>query len=308
MKITNKHNLPEPYVKAAQPFDLEKRPDLLRVTTLTRPPMIAALERENWNKIVADVTDRLFILDGESRHYVLQGSSGDALSEVILEIEILGATVRGRLDLLEKNGTLSDYKKTSVFTVKNMKKEMRPEYEAQLNMYAYMATLMRKNASDVKQYWPEVHRLQIVAESRDWRQSEAKRDRNYPDKIEVIRVPKWSEKKVREYMEERVSLHMAARSGEYATCTDEERWKRDDKWAVMSKGRKNAVKLHDNEQDAKDHVDKIRTSESHYVEHRPGAYVRCDDYCHVRPFCPIYKVKEKLIDSKEYDSGAEIPF
>jgi hypothetical protein len=58
----------------------------------------------------------------------------------------------------------------------------------------------------------------------------------------------------------------------------------------MKEGRKSAVKLYDNQEDAlaavKELGDSIGLNPGHYVEHRPGNYIRCaGNYCLVAQFC-----------------------
>ena len=70
-------------------------------------------------------------------------------------------------------------------------------------------------------------------------------------------------------------------------CTDEERWLRPSKWAIKKKGRKRALKLHDTEREAQDHIDSLGAG--HEIEYRKGEAVRCMKYCPVAAFCPQFQ-------------------
>ena len=65
-------------------------------------------------------------------------------------------------------------------------------------------------------------------------------------------------------------------------CTPEQRWQQPDIWAVRTPGRKSAVKLHDTPAAAYAHAAELKNG---YVEQRPGAPIRCLNYCPVAGFC-----------------------
>ena len=123
-------------------------------------------------------------------------------------------------------------------------------------------------------------------------------------------VPLWPREQAQAYIMERVLAHQAAQSGracEYCggqpegesafagpcpqcggsglpDCTDEERWLRDTKWAVMKGGAARATKLHDTEEAATLHVAELQAKEPrvpYSVEFRPGTPTRCIHYCTV---------------------------
>jgi len=102
-------------------------------------------------------------------------------------------------------------------------------------------------------------------------------------------------------MEERVRVHRHARAGEgIIHCSDEERWSKPDKWAVMKEGRKSALRLLDSRLDAQrwcvtnDHVHlwekgkNIPFKKGISIVHRPGEDTRCEHYCAVSSVCPQY--------------------
>ena len=75
-------------------------------------------------------------------------------------------------------------------------------------------------------------------------------------------------------------------------CSAEDRWQKDNAWAVMKEGRKSAVRVFDNEKDAKE---LNKTDAKFYIEFRKGESVRCEKYCLVKEWCNQYQneIKQK---------------
>lgn len=276
MKILNKHNLPTPYVTAAQPYPPSEE-NRYRVSDLVTPPQISALYREHWDELEEDVIDRLWALAGQSKHYVLEQHTGEGImSEQPLSMDLEGNVITGTVDVYE-NGVLSDYKNTSVWTVKHLLEDInnRMDYVLQVNYYK---VLFEHQFPDLP-----VNQLQIVAECKDWRPSENKRYNDYPARIEVIPVPILE--LAQTLLGNALLNHIQAREGAPRPCTDEERWKRPDQYAVMKKGRKSALRVLDTEEEAQKWLDDQQFSLDLTIEKRPGAYVRCEEYCPVSKFC-----------------------
>ena len=73
-----------------------------------------------------------------------------------------------------------------------------------------------------------------------------------------------------------------------AISTAADRWSTGDKYAVMKKGNKRAIKLHDSEQAAIEHCENLNFSSGYkinFIEFRKGEDKRCEDYCLVKNFC-----------------------
>ncbi len=153
---------------------------------------------------------------------------------------------------------------------------MKPEWEQQLNIYAALAA-----ANGFK-----ITKLQIVAILRDWSKLRAARELDYPQVGVVVReVPVWSPGRQAGYLSERVLLHQKARTlsdDDLPLCTEEERWRKPDKYAVKKKGGKRALRLFDTRDEATDFA--ILNSGTE-IEHRPGEDTRCLHYCAVKEFC-----------------------
>ncbi len=276
MKITNKYNLPDAIVRAVtnDPYldSYNGRKADISATRLIAPARLVALQKKHADEIEEDVSDRIWSLLGTAVHHVIERATSDSdRTEERMFEEIGGWTIAGQFDLLS-DGTLYDYKVTSVWSVLDGAKD---DWVNQLNILDYLVG--------------GVDKLAIIAILKDWSWRRVKG--NYPkEQVVEIPIPQWSREEQKAYILERIRKHQIAQDilslgGEPAICID--RWQRPDVYAVMKEGRKSAVKLCDTEKDAQSRVDNL--SNKHYVQFRKGEAVRCDSrYCNVSKFC-IYK-------------------
>lgn len=279
MNLTNRHGLPDAIFRAVQGFDRDyenthKRRSDISATTLLNPPQAVQLGRQHFREIEEDASDRLWALLGQAVHAILAKAETSALTENRLYMGIGGWTVSGQYDRLTllPTGLLQDYKVCSVWEViYGLKKER----EAQLNV---LAELCAENGHEVTE-------LEIVAILRDWQKAKAENDPAYPQAgFSRIKVPLWPRTERRAFIEARVRLHQQARGGVIAPCSDEDRWYSGETFAVMKKGRKSAVRLHETKEAADKMVADLGAG--HYVEYRRGVNKRCESYCRVAAFCP----------------------
>tara|TARA_R110000787_G_scaffold38014_2_gene96094 strand:+ start:34 stop:903 length:870 start_codon:yes stop_codon:yes gene_type:complete len=280
MKITNVLNLPQPIVDAVQNDPYDSGESDISVTRLISPPRQVALANEHGRKLTEDCADRLFSLMGQAMHHILERGGdveGTRIIEKRLFADVGGWKISGQIDIWE-NGVLDDYKFTSVWETLNGLKEEKIQ---QLNMLAWLSRL-----NGIK-----VDKIRIVALYRDWSKSKAEFERDYPQhQIGVIEVPMWDDFKTAAFIDERVAIHQAARL-ELPFCTDEERWQRATKYAVMKEGRKSAFRLLDSSDAAmiycedKGFANDGELKTGYYVEIRRGEATRCKHYCAVAPFC-----------------------
>ena len=71
-------------------------------------------------------------------------------------------------------------------------------------------------------------------------------------------------------------------------CTDEDMWKKEDKYAVMKKNRKTALRVLSSEEEAREYVSNIDGKLE--IVKREGECSRCvGNYCGVADFCDQYK-------------------
>lgn len=286
--LTNKLNLPEPILRAAE-RELYSNGEGVRysVTELLKPPRMAALQRLYADAIVEDVADNIWSILGRIGHGILE-ASGAPITGAILEerlyADVLGVRISGAMDhtVLLPTGCLDDYKFTNVYAVSH---GLKREWEQQLNIYAWLRGL----------HGQTVERLRVVAILRDWLISRARAaalsGASYPQlQVVTLDVPLWPFEETQAFVEERVREHLAAdawAADAYSNpsaalveplCTDEDRWTRPTRYALMKKGRKTAVKLYDTNEEAQMVAN---AAPGQYVELRGGEPVRCIDYCTV---------------------------
>ena len=286
MKITNNHNLPQSFVDFARNDKYSKGHADISVTTLIDSPRVRVMRDHYHSERVVDVVDNIWALFGTAVHHVLESTepSDDVVIEERLFTKINGWVLSGAVDHQVIKGQtveITDYKVTSVWSVIHGK----IDWERQLNVYAY---LVQKNKGK------KVKKLSICAVLRDWNRRDAQNKPNYPQSpIVIVDIPMWDEMKRIRYIHDRINYHQNAQvlydmEGSFAQCSDEERWKRDDAWAVKKKGLKRAMRVFDNEDEAKKFSETQDVSTE--IEHRIGEYVRCNgDYCGVAEFCSQYK-------------------
>ena len=282
MRWTNRHNIDPAVAQAVMSDDYELVGDI-SVTGLIRPPQIAALEAAYGNQIEQDVSDGLWRLLGQSMHQVLQaGRLAGTIQEQRLTVEVLGWQVSGAFDIYyEQSNTIKDFKVTSVWSYIF---GGRSEWQAQVNLYAYLA----------EQNGIQVDELKIVMLLRDWNKSGLQGNADYPPIPFVeVGISKWPSEFTQRFLEERVTLHQSAREGNYGPCSDEERWAQPETWAVQKVGAKRAWRVFKNMEDA---VTLAGRAKGYTVEHRPGKNVRCAGYCLVARFCKQAKELGVIID------------
>jgi hypothetical protein len=280
MKYTNKNNLPQAIVEAIVNDKYSKGDADISVTGLIAPPQQRALMEKHADQLEDDVSNRIWILIGKATHYILENSGSTGIKEQRLYTIRNGWRISGQFDeVTEASGILQDYKVTSAWSVKDGHK---PDWEAQLNLYNLLAF----------ESGYLIQGLQIVAILRDWSALDAQKDEAYPkSQVKTINLPMWSVTDAEKYLQSRVDLHQRARKGEDIPCSDEERWKTADKWAVMKKGAKRAIKLCPSEADAG--ILASEKGEGHYVEFRKGECKRCQAYCAAAPFCSQWKAEQE---------------
>lgn len=281
MKITNKFGLPDALVAAVENDQYTGGGDI-SVTSLIAPARQRYLMRRYADEIEDDVSDRIWMLLGQAVHSVLEREGEDnTFVEERLSAEIDGWEVSGQTDRYD-GAKLIDYKVTSAWTMLD-DRPVRPEWERQLNCYAY---IWQVNGFAVDS-------LQILAILRDWSRREAQRNPGYPQQPALLRpVRLWRAPDTRAYMERRVAEHRRAEATAAAEtrCDDDERWTKPAVWAVMPRGNKRAHKLCLSQGEA-ERVARLRreqTRRPHDVQYRAGENVRCENYCPVRDFCSQY--------------------
>jgi hypothetical protein len=284
MKITNKQDLPSALYKALT-TDTYKKVGDFSATELIGPPRIRMLKLYYYDKLEEDCSEHIFRLFGSLIHEMINlADVKNALQEERLITPVNGVKLSAQPDLYE-NKILWDFKVTSrwvaVFGAKD-------DWEKQLNIYAYVLA------------WHgfKVEQAKVCAIFRDWSKTQAARDRDYPQQqVKVFPIKLWPAEDQLTYIEDRIKLHKSCESlpeKELPHCTPEERWAKPDKYAVMKKGRKSAVRVLNSEKDAIDYMEeKGLEPKTHSIELRPGESTRCEYYCMVKDYCNQYQKEIK---------------
>ncbi len=276
MNYTNELGLPAP-LAAALTKDTYSRGDAsYSATGLLRPPRMAALFDDPDNIMFRDVSENLWTLFGTAVHSILEDSKHpDFITEERLYCSVSGIKLSGAIDVqhVQSDGTrvLQDYKTRKAYGVMNNDSD-----EKQLNIYAYIA---HKNGI-------EVSGLQIINFVKDWSRHEAERKPDYPPQdIFIQNIPLWPIEQTEAFVTERIAAHEEARAGNLPDCTDEERWLRDDKFAVMKEKRVRAVRVFDSQEEAETFIAAQKDADKHTIDHRRGQPIRCEQFCDVADYC-----------------------
>ncbi len=275
MKITNEFGLPESIARAVERH--EHKSETYSVTQLLNPPRIVHLKERHDDEVVEDVVDRIWALRGTAIHSIIEkGQGSQQFAEVYMVHEFNGVKISGTFDLYDPaSGTLWDAKETSVWSI--IYGSRTEAWTQQLNLYGLM--LHREGY--------EAKHMKIIAFLRDWNKNKAKHDSTYPQHpVIVIGIDVWPRVTQQEFMEHRVALMESTKDTSDENlpfCSDGDRWKDSDKYAVMKQGNVRAKKVFDSPFEAQKHAQEL--GPNHNVIHRPGLPKRCMEYCPVSQFC-----------------------
>lgn len=276
MNYTNELGLPAPLAAALTKDSYSRGDASYSATGLLRPPRMAALFDDPDNIMFRDVSENLWTLFGTAVHSILEDSKHpDFITEERLYCSVSGIKLSGAIDVqhVQSDGTrvLQDYKTRKAYGVMNNDSD-----EKQLNIYAYIA---HKNGI-------KVSGLQIINFIKDWSKHEAARKPDYPPQdIFIQNIPLWPIEQTEAFVMERIAAHEEARAGNLPDCTDEERWLRDDKFAVMKEKRVRAVRVFDSQEEAETFIAAQKDADKHTIDHRRGQPLRCEQFCDVSDYC-----------------------
>lgn len=281
MVITNRKNLPSPFVSMVS-AEYVVAEDEYRVTSLLKGVREAILERRHRDEIEQDVSDMIWLLFGTAVHGILEQhqEGGSEIKESRIKIDFDGYVLSGQFDLYnDDEGKVIDYKTASVWKI------MYGEYDdwrRQLLIYCYMLRRIGFNA----------RRGEIVAMLKDHSKRDAKHKPDYPQvPVEVIHFDfkdsdfiECEEWLSRRFMEIRAAERLP--DDRLPLCTPDERYNSGDRFAVIKKGRKTALRVLDDEGDA---IVWMGENGGDSIEVRRGEDKKCKDYCAVCDFCNYYK-------------------
>lgn len=293
MQFTNISNLPKVIERAVKNDPYDSSGSDISTTRLIAPPRIRVLEKNNFDLIKEDVSDRIFSLLGQSVHHVIERAKQKtdiAERRLFYKDDAItnGWTLSGAFDLLTSQGNLIDFKVTSAWAALDALTNGKDEWEQQLNVLDF---LCRKNQKDLLRYKKQikVKSLSIMAILRDWSKMKVMQSDNYPRKqVVMIPIRRWSEEEQENYVHSRIKLHQDAEtSTELPVCSAKERWRKEDSYAVMKDNRKTAWRVFATRDEAVQFLTSQKMVEGSgcKIVFRSGEDVRCQHYCRVNEFC-----------------------
>jgi hypothetical protein len=281
MKITNKFNLPQPFVDLVSGDTYDKGLSDITTTGLAQPPKIAELWRRHSEDISMDCSEKVWTMMGSANHWVLEQIAHRDPKRYVAEqrfyLDVDGVKLGGQIDLFDRETeTLWDYKVSSVY--KAMSDDVM-DWTKQANV--------NKLLCEHNGVYPK--KLAILLVMKDWKRKDSEIKPDYPKcAIKEIPLPIWRPEETFAYIRSRINLHNAAKSidkeDDIPVCTEDERWAKPTTYAVLKeKGAKRAVAggIYESEPEAKLHAQRI----GGIVETRAGSNARCENYCQVRKWC-----------------------
>mgnify|MGYP000950788909 FL=1 len=285
MIITNKLNLPESFVNMAKQ-DYIFAENEYRVTSLLKGIRETILERRHFDEIEQDVSDMIWLLFGTAVHGILehQQEGDNEIKEERIKVTIGDYLLSGQFDLYnDETKTITDYKTASVWKV--IFGDFT-DWKRQLLIYAYM----------LKTIGFDVEKGEIIAILKDHSKRDSKIKDNYPS-LPVQKIAfNFTDKdfiEIEEFLKNRFAEIAEAEKlpdDELPLCTPEERFNSGDKFAVMKKGRKTAMRVLDSMEEA----EKWQADNGgDFIETRKGEDKKCKDYCLACEFCNYYREQVK---------------
>jgi hypothetical protein len=284
MKITNNHNLPQPFMNVIEHPSYDKGAAHLSATELLSSPQIVQLKKKHYDDLEEDAMDMVWSLFGTAIHNILeQGADDSHLVEERIHAQLDGWNISGAIDLqriVEDGVEVNDYKTVGVYGVMNEKKE----WEEQLNIYAWLVEKVKKQP---------VVGLKIIAIIRDWSRRDAETRANYPKTpVASIDINLWPMEQREEFIRNRIHAHsealFATETGStLPSCTAEEMWEKETVFALKKNGAVRAKSLHATMEEAEAALEEV--GKGFYIETRPGERTRCKYYCPVSSFCQQYQ-------------------
>lgn len=276
-------------------------------TDLLKPPRIVQLEkryRDHFNGMPLDhdaIMKAIPSFRGSAIHnhfefmlkcHARRHPESGYIIEKRLWDRICDRKISAKFDLY-KDKALYDFKTTSTWKAIFGDHD---DWEKQLNIYAFMLRLCKI----------EVNVLYILAFYMDWDKWKVGKEKGYPNTpIERLLIKNlWPMDKQELFIHNRIELlkeNEELPDHQLTLCTPEEMWEKPAKFAVYKVKEDNpddlpqrASRVKDTEEGAtkwmnSPHAKKqLKKGEIFTIQYRPGARMRCDEYCRCAPFCSQY--------------------
>lgn len=271
-------SFPSPFQRALLRDDYSKGDSQFSVTGLLSPPLRTWLA--TLHKREESAYGSFSALLGTAIHHILE-SNVDASTGEIAEkrvfAEICGAKVSGQMDLWE-NRTMFDYKST-----RGVQDCMKPDHYKQVNMNAYLAKLNGIESDNVA----------VVYIQMDWSYMQSTVNPSYPQSPFKIFIHPYDEKMAVDTFNKAIPEHLEALKGNARLCSKEEKWQKDDTYALMKPDGKRASKVCNTLEEAKAEI-----KPGQIIQVRKGERTFCDNFCGFKEHCYQYKQETLEINNK----------
>lgn len=229
MKLTNKLNLPDVYVRAAENDPYSRGDSDFTATSLETPPRAYALMEKFKDQVEVDASSRVASIIGQGMHHIAERAArpGIDLCEKRLfgSIEVDGKVykISAQLDLFETDScALYDWKTTKAYAFhKKAGGGKKPEWISQLNVGAWV---LKYNGYEAKS-------LNIIALLKDWDRREASSSGYPSSEVIAVPLPIWTFEETSKYIEDRIRLFVSAKTN-LPRCSSKDNWngRRCDGW------------------------------------------------------------------------------
>ena len=293
--LTNELGLPQPFVDAAT-SDHKYAPRRYSVTDLLGGTCEAVLKRRHEGEQEEDVSDRVWAILGSAVHKVLEQAEPRPhhFREWLMKVDIPdGYELSGITDLYDADaGTVTDWKTCSVWKAQFGDYS---DWQRQTLLYCWM----------LRQQGIPAHRGEVVAIMRDHSMRKARFEPDYPKHPVLLVGWEFADEDMEAagwYVDDwfaEVREQEALPDEKLVPCSDEQVWHKPDTWAVMRDGRKRAIRVFEDEEEAVGLLNRLKEQDKgHHIEFRKGEDTRCMSYCPVARWCPRGKVSQNFEDSR----------
>lgn len=280
MRITNRMNLPDAFVKAVC-TERHNRKGTISATTLLKGVKEIVLSDRHWDDMEDDASERVWLILGTAVHSIMERHGEGNFVEKQLEFDIGKMTVTGQVDFFDENkGILVDWK-----TCTDTKVLMGDfdDWHRQAMIYAWLLT---KNGF-------KVSKAQFIGIIKNHSKRRAMYEEGYPKApVHVVEfdISEGDIADIERFILEKVEqVHSAQKmeDDDIPSCSPEERWETPTVYAVMKEGNVKSKKNCPTMEEAEDRVKQL--GKGHYVQVRKGTSNKCNGYCQCKGFCSFYR-------------------
>lgn len=297
MAYTNKQNIPKELAAAIAVdhyHDPNDKPSDYSVTNLISPVQQTELIRRNKTCSgfpQSDVLDNFNSWMGSVLHNAIEDAWKEGMGSIVEErfyTEIYDQILSGKVDCLDiESNTIQDWKTCKLYKVQSGD---YTQWEQQANLYAMLARLNGYT----------IDKLTIVAMCLDWKKTESKYKKDYPQSpIVTIPLDVWSQEACMTFAKERITLRRLAKDmtsiqiSKQIPCSLEDQWSKPNKYAMTKPGNKKATKLFNTEAEAHIYMQEKPQYKEYTLALRQSAKTRCEDYCDAKNYCHQYHNERK---------------